>query len=159
MSSSIVTVKRSSREYKWWWEFLICGQCYLAAIVTMLITFRSQANKKKKQKVRTLNRFIRSMYGKEKWSLVTKVLFIIFLSLCSDIKTNENSEIQYANQFHFVCIINLLFIWMAFVISSFRFIYFQLIGWQEVPRPNSRSEIVQAMRRIRVSIKHIFKMK
>lgn len=29
---------------------------------------------------------------------------------------------------------------------------FQLIGWQEVPRPNSRTEIVQAMRRIRVSI-------
>lgn len=27
----------------------------------------------------------------------------------------------------------------------------QLIGWREVPRPNSRSEIVQAMRRIRVS--------
>lgn len=30
-------------------------------------------------------------------------------------------------------------------------ILFQLIGWQEVPRPNSRTEIVQAMRRIRVS--------
>lgn len=28
----------------------------------------------------------------------------------------------------------------------------QLIGWQEVSRPNSRNEIVQAMRRIRVSI-------
>lgn len=32
------------------------------------------------------------------------------------------------------------------------FYNFQLIGWQEVSRPNSRNEIVQAMRRIRVSI-------
>lgn len=39
---------------------------------------------------------------------------------------------------------------------SFSFILFQLIGWQEVPRPNSRSEIVQAMRRIRVSINQFY---
>lgn len=38
------------------------------------------------------------------------------------------------------------------LILLFVLYFFQLIGWQEVPRPNSRSEIVQAMRQIRVCI-------
>lgn len=38
------------------------------------------------------------------------------------------------------------------LISSRPFIFsLQFIGWQEVPRPSSRTEIVSAMRRIRVS--------
>lgn len=41
--------------------------------------------------------------------------------------------------------------WLSNQLLSSLFYLFQLIGWQDVQRPNSRTEIVQAMRRIRVS--------
>lgn len=53
----------------------------------------------------------------------------------------------------FVCLSSLFCVFFDYLTNFifFRFVFLQLIGWQEVSRPSTRGEIVAAMRRIRVS--------